>query len=228
MELNKLDKEFKDKLDKRVIAPTEMAWDRLDAMLSTAEGKKPKSNKNWMYIAAGFIGFILAATLFFKNDTNTHNNPEINTSNSVVTKQSAPVIRDTQTVQAIKNEVTNSLPEKFIVKKDAVVNVVKKDKEQVTIKNWGSDVQAITPDKRTIVSNQVAAHVPDEGFEVQSLLEQATVSNKAKKQTIKIDASKLLHSVENELDDNFRAKTLQTITKNYNVIRSTLANRNHQ
>ena len=65
MEQNKLETQFKEKLNSRKIKPTEMAWDRLDAMLSVAENKKPKRKFNWVYIAASFIGFLLVGTIFF-------------------------------------------------------------------------------------------------------------------------------------------------------------------
>ena len=57
MEPNKWEKEIKEKLNKRTIQPGEMAWDRLDAMLSVAE-KKKKPKYKWMYVAAGFMGLI--------------------------------------------------------------------------------------------------------------------------------------------------------------------------
>ena len=53
MERNKLENEFREKLNSREIKPSEMAWNRLDAML-TAEEK----NQN-----ADFLGFILRQVL---------------------------------------------------------------------------------------------------------------------------------------------------------------------
>ena len=61
MELNNLEKDFRNKLNQREIQPSEKAWDRLDAMLSVAEKKKPK--RTWMYIAASFLGFLLVIEL---------------------------------------------------------------------------------------------------------------------------------------------------------------------
>lgn len=40
MEQNKLETQIKEKLNSREIQPSEMAWDRLDAMLSVSEEKK--------------------------------------------------------------------------------------------------------------------------------------------------------------------------------------------
>ena len=65
MEPNKLETQFKEKLNSREIKPTEMAWDRLDAMLAVSEVKKPKRKFTWLYIAASFVGFLLITTVFF-------------------------------------------------------------------------------------------------------------------------------------------------------------------
>jgi hypothetical protein len=42
MAQHKIDKDFRSKLAQREITPTANAWDRLDAMLTVAEQKKPK------------------------------------------------------------------------------------------------------------------------------------------------------------------------------------------
>ena len=63
MERNKLETQFKEQLDSREIKPSEMAWDKLDAMLTVAE--KPKAKFPWMYIAASILGFLLIGTVYF-------------------------------------------------------------------------------------------------------------------------------------------------------------------
>src|SRR4051812_34530502 len=70
---NKMETEFRNKLNSREIAPSAHAWDRLDAMLNAAEDTKvvPVRKLNWLYIAAGILGFILIASMFLvqgKND----------------------------------------------------------------------------------------------------------------------------------------------------------------
>ena len=45
MEPNNFEKDFREKLNQREIEPSNKAWDRLDAMLSVAEEKKPKTIK---------------------------------------------------------------------------------------------------------------------------------------------------------------------------------------
>ena len=63
---NKLENQIKEQLNAREIKPTEMAWDRLDAMLSVAEEKKSKKGFGWMSIAAVFIGLLLTGFVIFQ------------------------------------------------------------------------------------------------------------------------------------------------------------------
>ena len=72
MEQNKLENEFRKKLNQREITPNENSWDRLDAMLTVAEGEKPTRSYSWIYIAASIIGFAFLGTFFFtQNNQNT-------------------------------------------------------------------------------------------------------------------------------------------------------------
>jgi len=229
MERNNLDREFKDKLDKRVIEPSGMAWDRLDAMLTVAEEKQTetKPDRNWLYIAAGFIGFLLAATVFFKYTQDTNSNP---VDNSIVIKDAVPEIKGT-------SEDLPGIPEKIVItpqqtalKADAFANVASK---QNKVRSTSIKPAVINNSKAAIEIPEIAiepiAESGNPGVEADNLLAQvANTDIKPGKKTIKVDAGKLLYSVEHELDNNYRNKTLQTIVKNYQVVRSVVANRNHQ
>ena len=79
MEPNKIEKQFRDKLNAREIQPSAQAWDRLDAMLSVAEEKKTRKPFGFLFIAASILVFVtLGLFLFNQNGT------EINTINTVV------------------------------------------------------------------------------------------------------------------------------------------------
>ncbi|NMH27510.1 hypothetical protein [Flavobacterium silvaticum] len=62
---NKLEREFSEKLSTREINPSAAAWDRLDAMLATAEAQKRPRRKYWFFVAAAVVGIALFASLFF-------------------------------------------------------------------------------------------------------------------------------------------------------------------
>ena len=76
MEPNKLENQFREKLNNRAIQPSANAWDRLDAMLSVADvaentetKEERKSKYSWMFVAATLLGFILISTVFlFQTD----------------------------------------------------------------------------------------------------------------------------------------------------------------
>lgn len=107
MEPNKLENSFKEQLNKREIQPSEMSWDRLDAMLSVTENKKPKK-RTWMYIAASFLGFMLIGSLFF-NQSET----EIKTNNTVVVQeniQSQSENTNQNQVSPVSSSIKTALP----------------------------------------------------------------------------------------------------------------------
>ena len=98
MEPNKLETQIKEKLNSREIQPTEMAWDRLDAMLSVSEEKKTKRFPFLTYkfigIAASILVF-LSVGLYYINQENT----DIKVEESVVVKEE--VITNTFVVVAV-------------------------------------------------------------------------------------------------------------------------------
>ncbi|RZJ71514.1 MAG: hypothetical protein EOO45_11775 [Flavobacterium sp.] len=226
MEPNKLEQDFKNKLNKREIQPTPMAWDRLDAMLTVAEKKKPK--RTWMYIAASFLGFLLVATLFFRQQQNT-DEVIINNDNTVV-EQSAPTGKEVQPAIASPQEVTTYQDVKdtpaVIKKHEAVASTpVKEQKKAIEKKATSVKVNStIAP----LANEAVAATVEKESpkAETEMLLAAAGTGNdaKGKRTLVKVNSNSLLSSVEGELNESFRTKALQTVAKNYNAIKF----RNHQ
>lgn len=86
MELNNIEKQIKEKLQSREIKPSDMAWDRLDAMLSVAEEKKTKRSFGWLYIAASILVLLTAGTFFF-----TQKNTEITPNTTIVNQE---VVKD--------------------------------------------------------------------------------------------------------------------------------------
>lgn len=79
MEPNKIEKQFREKLNAREIQPSAQAWDRLDAMLSVAEEKKtersPFLSFRFIGIAASVLVFVTLGTLFF-NQKDTEVKPQ--------------------------------------------------------------------------------------------------------------------------------------------------------
>lgn len=239
MELNKLEQDFKQKLEQRTIQPTEMAWDRLDAMLSVAEKQKKKPGRNWMYIAASFLAFLLIGTFFLNKEKQ---DSVTNINNSVTETRSE---RGTTIDTAVKPSVIN---EPF-TEEEAVATATSISTGKVSV-----TPAKIISSKKSDISNSVVAATNDNAdsntdvtkvklgpakinVDAADLLasvdtpaanETIAVSAKAKKQSVKVNPNSLLSSVEGELDDSFRGKVLQSVAKNYDKIKTSVASRNHQ
>lgn len=222
MEPNKLEKDFKEKLEQRTIQPSEMAWDRLDAMLSVAENKKPESKRTWMYMAAAFLVFLLVGVLFLNQEKE---NSGID-NNSVVTtdgQQSESAFEtDSETLIVTESNqgvvATSSAHTKKVVgsKRDNIRNNITKTNEPAI--------------QEVLVANnkQVPATIVQSN-DAEKLLAAATPTESAKKRTgVKVDPNALLSAAEQELDDSFKDKVLIGAVKNFNVVRSAVANRNYE
>lgn len=229
MEPNKWEKEIKEKLNKRTIQPGEMAWDRLDAMLSVAENKK-KPKYKWMYVAAGFMGFVLAGTLFLNQQKEEIINNNTISTNAVVTSPetkedsaASPVLNNTQNAPEVADNISNTViqTKKPLAKKYSNTEKAKPVLTNIIPQNSiiaVADIKEIKPLKENMTPDQ----------EAEMLLAETLTTEAPKKTVVKVSANSLLSEVEGELDNNFRSRVWQTVTKNYNVVKTTVANRNRE
>lgn len=244
MAQNKLETQIKEKLNSREIQPSEMSWDRLDAMLSVAEEKKTKRSFGWLYIAASILVF-LSVGLFFINQKK-----EVSgTDNQIVTKeiennkeQSDSVI----TKQNFTKKIANQQEEQVAVSidnKPQIINkkssesfnqnnqkigvnpIINKEKEieyQATEVIAQKDMPRIISQEKIEMPKKVAVNVDD-------LL--ASVEKTSKKEAnakVKVNANSLLSQVDGELEQTFRQKVINRIGKNYQEVKVALANRNQE
>lgn len=236
MEPSKLEKQIKEKLDSREIKPSEMAWDRLDTMLNGVE--KPKRKWSWIYIAASFIGFVFIGTFFFKTyETNKidlnlplvieQKDPEISSEESGIIVGEAkvlnPVVKTKKQLVAQNNKLkTPSNPLKNNNKEGLIINQSKGNNIVINSSD-NKDYQSISRNKY-VSAEKLLAEVYDTKFE-------ARASDKIIEKTIKvisIDPNSLLSNVETELNQSFRESALEKLNKNYNAIKTVLANRNYE
>jgi hypothetical protein len=123
MEPNKIDNQFREKLNAREIQPSAQALDRLDAMLTISEEKKPKKGYGWFFAAASTLLFFgLGFFLFNSNETTEINNSipvvttineekdsvETNKTNEISVKKEQPVL--------VQNEVNDSKKQSRFIK----------------------------------------------------------------------------------------------------------------
>jgi hypothetical protein len=248
MEPNNIENQIREKLNSREIQPSEMSWDRLDAMLSVAEEKK---TKRFPFLSFQFIGIaasilvFLSVGLFFINQKE-----EVSgTDNQIVTKevQNNKEQKDSIiTKQNFTNEITNQQEEQVAVtinNKPQIINkkssesfnqnnqktgvnpIINKEKEieyQATEVIAQKDMPRIISQEKIEMPKKVAVNVDD-------LL--ASVEKTSKKEAnakVKVNANSLLSQVDGELEQTFRQKVINRIGKNYQEVKVALANRNQE
>lgn len=236
MEPNNFEKDFREKLNQRTINPSDKAWDRLNAMLSVAENKKPKKKKKWLYIAASLVGFLLVGTFFFNQKKNLGETPK----NAIVIEENMKkdsVVKPTINVtDSIKREVVIS-EEKSIQSSNKKENKLN-PKPNKTIKNENNQIAESSViiknnKEKQSIKNQTSVVETSKNETVDQLLNSAekTVvaeNSPKKKSKVKINANDLLNQVDGELELSFREKVITKVNKNYQTVKVAVANRNQQ
>jgi hypothetical protein len=250
MEQNKLEKQIKEKLNSREIQPSAQAWDRLDAMLSVAEDKKPKRSFRWLYIAASIIGFVFFGMLFYNQN---QENSIINNSNQIIVDTNAEVSPSNET--SVETEIKNELPtQQSIIKKRTEINyqqskTIVKNESQIANNNPKKVIQKqqnqehkiqefvkINEPKQEVFAEVIQQKTIEKSIQDNNTILQTTLAENNKtevktqnKTKLKIDASTLLSQVDNEIEDlTFRQKAIKTISKNFKSAKEAVAIRNNQ
>ncbi|HSD13440.1 MAG TPA: hypothetical protein VLB74_02190 [Flavobacterium sp.] len=222
MEPNKMEEEFRKKLNEREIQPSDAAWDRLDAMLSVAENKKPKGNYRWLYIAAGLALFFSIGLFLFQQEKG---NPEIQMKNSTVVKSNGNEKNSPESDSAISKEIVSDFINETAVAENSSALKTKAakntTKEEVINTN-----QHITKEEFVNVTVEKEQEVQKVAPEAEKLLANADLSKE--KPQVKVNANSLLNSVEGELNHEFRETTLQRLNRNFKTVRTAVANRNYE
>ncbi|PTS93095.1 hypothetical protein DBR27_18895 [Flavobacterium sp. HMWF030] len=238
MEPNNFEKDFREKLNERKIEPSDKAWDRLDAMLSLAENKKPEKKKQnrWLYIAASVVGFLLVGTFFFnqKKEINEHSKIDVvikeDAKKDTIEKPTLNAIDSAKTAVAISEkgiiEKTEKEKQSDNVRKQnkPIKNEQKQIAESSVITKNNQEKQSIN--KPTSVAENSKKENVDQLLEAAEKSIVAENSNKQKK--VKINADDLLNQVDGELEQSFREKVITKVNKNYQTVKVALANRNQQ
>lgn len=228
MEQNKLENEFRKQLHSREIKPSEMAWNKLDAML-TAEEIKPKHKFSWIYIAASLLGFIFLGTFFFSQ-----------TSNNTTVEGKEVVIENNQ--KAVSKEQTPSIiPENSTAESVVVTSKLEKGKRNYRETNSvikSQLVQNYKSDSLNSIIEKAKVNQKKEEFgssnindkTVDEMLASVKIASKSSnpKTAIKVNPNTLLSQVDGELELSFREKVINKINKNYQTVKVVLANRNQE
>ena len=252
MAQHNIDKDFKSKLSQREITPTANAWDRLDAMLTVAEQKKPKKDFGWLYIAASVVGFLLIGTVYFNNipelkDVKREGNNDIVLQNNqskktpeTATPEILPTVADSQSIASVTPTKTKSPVQSNSV---SIINQTAGNQKTNSenhpsareLAKQSNPVQAINE-----VPNQpelIAANKPSSiktgpigtNQSVDELLANAgTAQPSSTKSSVKVNAKNLLSQVDGEVNQTFREKIIHKIGRNYQEVAQAVSTRNIQ
>jgi len=228
MAQHNLDNQIKEKLNSRDIQPSAQAWDRLDAMLTISEEKKPKKGYGWFFVAASTILFFgLGFFIFSSNEMQEINkstpivttinenidSPEPSETNEISVKKEQPVL--------VQNEVNDSKKQSRFIK-SVEKNESFKEKNEIQ-ENPTPNTQHPTPNTYKYLSpNDLLAEVQTGEKVIPS--DKKTIS----KPRIKVDANSLLTTVEKELDNTYRETTLDKINRKFQDAKSAIVNRNYE
>ncbi len=227
MKPNKIDNQIREKLNAREIQPPAQAWDRLDAMLTDSEEKKPKKGYGWFFVAASTILFFgLGFFLFNSNETK-----EINNSNPIVTTINE--VMDSTEANKI-NQISVEKEQPVLVQNEVNYSKTQKNKKSKEtnelIKPENDLEEKITPNSQLQTPNSYKYVSPENLLAEVQTGEKVITSDKkiSPKAKMKVDANSLLTTVEKELDENHRETTLDKLNRKFKDAKSALANRNYE
>jgi hypothetical protein len=231
---NKMEKDFRNKLNLREIEPRANAWDRLDAMLTVAEEKKPKRNYGWMYIAAGILGFLFVGTIFF---TQTEEMIDVRRNNVVLENNEKPSKNDS----ANKTEISpKTASETIAAVTETKIKSNHHNQSQIgnsikTVQELNQNPGLIANSNPTPENHQKNGSIINQKSEqqvtpakVDELLAAVTPTPNTAVKSVKVNAKSLLSQVDGEINLTFREKILRKVGKNYQEVADAVSNRNTQ
>ena len=225
MEPNKnIENQFKEALNSREILPSAAAWDRLDAMLTAVETKKPTRKNSWFLIAAGFVGIVIAGIVFFQI-----NNKELSIKNEVAISKKRTIFKKANANIQNENQITAigvSIPTKKSTSNNQIIKLKKSIINQKT-KNQNNENQnqiaQVTPN-HTEINVQISSENPE------SLLNAAEISksNPEIVNSIHVNPNSLLSQVDGELNEEFRETKFQKLKRNFKAVKVAMESRNNK
>lgn len=225
MAQHKIDNQIREKLNAREIQPSAPAWDRLDAMLTVAEKQEPKRHFSWLYIAASLLLFFGLG--FFL----------LNSNESVAIENVTPVV----TNEIIQEETQKSqLPTeiKFNTSEETVLvenNKLKNEGNKINDENYVDSKNQVIVDHPTPITHYPSPnnykYLSPEELLAQIEQPSKVDTNKIKinpATKIKVDANELLTKAEQEVHQNHKESTIDKLRRNFNEVKSAVANRNYE
>lgn len=224
MEQNKFENQIKKKLNDRTIQPSAASWDRLDAMLKITKNEKAKPNYNWLAIAAAVVVFFGLGILYTPTSTSyTRIDDSIAVATVAESKNDSVRATPIATIAVNKQSPILTQNESNKINTKTIISEEKSSQELESIQKIVAHEIATPTTTYKYMSPEALLNEIETGQKTTNLN-----SNTVSKNKIKINAVTLLTGVEKELDSVYRETTLDKLNKNYNRIKSVIANRNFE
>lgn len=246
---NKFEKQLKDTLERRTIAPSKTTWSQLDTLLDQRQDKR-KVSFWWLSIAATLVGVCLTVFIF-RNQSNTINEVveevknEINIPRKIQVVQSDVIVnkkdakRDVlneeqeQQYQVKKNNVVITVP----TKKATVINVASGNLKPTSLEAEGNALNTVSnsvTSKVVAQSQSVDTQIIKSKIltnEADLLLDKAYAKVKATNtggyKSEKIDANSLLEEIEMTSEKSLKNRLFHAVKSGYETLRTTVVERDN-
>lgn len=253
MELNKFEKNAREKLEGRRIKPSAKSWEKLDAKLDAE--KNQTSQTPWKYIAAAVAVLLIAGTFFY--------NPIISGDPQIVEEPVNDIIEKPEVKQEFSQENNTQIASEGNNKEEEV-SAEKEEENGLAENNKTQAIEQTSPEfpvsekeniKEAIVLETISLEPPvSEEKLIQSKLQEVIAAAKnneisedevdvllaeavleiSKEQNSpmfisnsEVSANALLAEVENEIYQSFKAKVFEVLKEGYLKAKTAVANRNY-
>lgn len=235
---NKFEKQLKDTLERRTIAPSKIAWSQLDTKLDNQKNKR-KLPFWWFSIAATFLGVFMAVSIFndkpdpinvvvedVKNEILLPSKiNQINKQNKVTKTITSPeVVVDKVNVKPKHEAVTN--------KNKTTIQSVEADKSNTVLvvndNTKSEDKVTITSASNSQKPNDKISQTTTITSEADLLLKEAysdVQNNYTTYKPEKIDANSLLEDVEMKSEKSLKNRLFHAVKSGYETLKTTVAER---
>lgn len=232
---NNLENQFRKKLNDRIIKPSDKAWDRLDAMLSVSEKKKPKSN--WIWIAASLVVFATIGSFFLKTDKNgiildenrvvdqKHNHYQ-----EIITDHSPEILIETKETFALSEKEFNekTIPkDSFRIVQNIGILPRYEDKNNFDFKgeNTDTDTDIAATDIEIDTNIESNTYITAQDL-LNSIKDEEHTVEGNNKPAVSIDHRSLLYQAEMEVEQQYRKNAIDRfLDKNYDNVKVAVLNK---
>lgn len=210
-------------LKDRTFQPSNQAWDRIDAMLTSSESIKPKKSFFWLKIAGSFIilGFVFALYNQEGEKKPIPNIVNIETNEKEILN---PLDTNVKNIMLVKEELTVPI----LTKNEIVINTKPHAPSELNVnKISNSQSQDTFQTPQLFVKNnsinvdaqKLLAEVENEMKNKSTLNQQNVAANTTK---IKIDPTQLLDETEHEINQTFKNKAIDKVNKTFKDVKQAL------